>query len=163
MSSLQHLHALLALQMPMLPELMMTHNRGATLHSMLQPGSHLGPSSSNACNAADVEWYRQAFLKPGAATATINYYRYVSCGMVVQSWLMLLCWLYWQHHWLYWQHHWLYLLYWQHHWLYFLYWQHHWLYLLYWQHHWLYWLYWQHHWLYWQHLQHHWARLRHHS
>jgi hypothetical protein len=61
-------------QMPILAELLLTHSRGKVLLSMLQPGSPSGPVS-DACSAADREWYRQAFLKPGVATAAVNYYR----------------------------------------------------------------------------------------
>ena len=58
-------------QLPVLPERSLTRHRAGFIKRMLRrdlvtPGSF---------SPEDVEAYREAFLRPGAATATINYYR----------------------------------------------------------------------------------------
>lgn len=61
----------LLFQVPVLPELLLTMN-GAELVAWIFRGSLV---NRRAISGADLDRYRQAMLKPGAATAQLNYYR----------------------------------------------------------------------------------------
>ncbi|GFR47062.1 hypothetical protein Agub_g8748 [Astrephomene gubernaculifera] len=65
-------------QMPILPELLLTHSDAALLETLLL--GRAGPASprtSGAVTPGDVEVYKAALLQPGCATASLNYYRAV--------------------------------------------------------------------------------------
>lgn len=62
---------MLFFQAPRLPEWLLTRNRAAAIASAFRRGA----ARPNLFSAADLDVYREAFLRPGAATATINYYR----------------------------------------------------------------------------------------
>ncbi|GIL81432.1 hypothetical protein Vretimale_992 [Volvox reticuliferus] len=63
---------ILMFQMPIVPELVLTHHDA----KLLELRSHLfAPCRRGALTAADVELYKAALLQPGAATASLNYYR----------------------------------------------------------------------------------------
>lgn len=58
-------------QLPWLPERSLTRHRAGYLKMMLRRD----PATPGAFTPEEIEAYREAFLRPGAATATINYYR----------------------------------------------------------------------------------------
>lgn len=58
-------------QLPLLPERSLTRHRAGFLKRMLRRD----PTTPRAFTPEEIEAYREAFLRPGAATATINYYR----------------------------------------------------------------------------------------
>ena len=58
-------------QLPFLPERSLTRHRAGFLKRMLRRD----PVTPGAFTPEVIEAYREAFLSPGAATATINYYR----------------------------------------------------------------------------------------
>lgn len=58
-------------QLPFLPERSLTRHRAGFLKGMLRRD----PVTSGAFSPEEIEAYREAFLRPGAATAAINYYR----------------------------------------------------------------------------------------
>ncbi len=58
-------------QLPWLPERSLTRHRAGFIKMMLRRD----PSTPGAFSPEEVEAYREAFLRPGAATATISYYR----------------------------------------------------------------------------------------
>ena len=66
-----------------LPELFYTHNNAAVLDGVFRgvvPGGlfaepFVGCLNPNAMNSDDVNWYRVAMVKEGAARAMLNYYR----------------------------------------------------------------------------------------
>lgn len=58
-------------QLPWLPERSLTRHRAGFLKRMLRRD----PATPGAFAPEEIEAYRAAFLRPGAATATINYYR----------------------------------------------------------------------------------------
>lgn len=58
-------------QLPWLPERSLTRHRASFIKMMLRRD----PATPGAFPPEEVEAYREAFLQPGAATATINYYR----------------------------------------------------------------------------------------
>lgn len=62
---------ILLFQLPLLPELLLTVNR-AELVARIFRGSLV---NRRAISRADLDRYREAMLKPGAATAQLNYYR----------------------------------------------------------------------------------------
>jgi pimeloyl-ACP methyl ester carboxylesterase len=58
-------------QLPWLPERSLTRHRAGFLKMMLRRD----PATPGAFSPEEIEAYREAFLRPGAATAAINYYR----------------------------------------------------------------------------------------
>lgn len=58
-------------QLPWLPERSLTRHRAGFLKMMLRRD----PVAPGAFSPEEIEAYREAFLRPGAATAAINYYR----------------------------------------------------------------------------------------
>lgn len=58
-------------QLPWLPERSLTRRRAGFLKMMLRRD----PATPGAFSPEEIEAYREAFLQPGAATATVNYYR----------------------------------------------------------------------------------------
>ncbi|EJN58469.1 alpha/beta fold hydrolase [Halogranum rubrum] len=60
-------------QLPWLPEWLLTRRDCAAFDEILREGA----STPDAFSDADVERYKEAFSKPGAATSAINYYRSV--------------------------------------------------------------------------------------
>jgi len=58
-------------QLPFLPERSLLRHRAGFLKVMLRRD----PSTPGAFSPEEIEAYREAFLRPGAATAAINYYR----------------------------------------------------------------------------------------
>jgi len=58
-------------QLPWLPERSLTRRRAGFLKMMLKRD----PATPGAFTPEEIEAYREAFLRPGAATAAINYYR----------------------------------------------------------------------------------------
>jgi pimeloyl-ACP methyl ester carboxylesterase len=58
-------------QLPWLPERSLTRHRAGFLKRMLRRD----PATPGAFSPEEIEAYREAFLRPGAATATVNYYR----------------------------------------------------------------------------------------
>lgn len=62
---------MLAMQIPHLPEWLLTRNDAAAVASALRRGAHRG----SVFAPGDLEVYRRAMLRPGAAAAAINYYR----------------------------------------------------------------------------------------
>lgn len=67
---------ILLFQLPLLPELLLTVN-GAELVARIFRGSLV---NRRAITHNDLDCYRQAMLKPGAATAQLNYYRSIFGG-----------------------------------------------------------------------------------
>jgi hypothetical protein len=61
-------------QAPLIPELQLTANDAEALGPVFtqQPA---GVRNAGALREQDVDWFRAAFCQPGAATATLNYYR----------------------------------------------------------------------------------------
>eukprot|EP00200_Dunaliella_tertiolecta_P004387 CAMPEP_0202355428 /NCGR_PEP_ID=MMETSP1126-20121109/10328_1 /ASSEMBLY_ACC=CAM_ASM_000457 /TAXON_ID=3047 /ORGANISM="Dunaliella tertiolecta, Strain CCMP1320" /LENGTH=366 /DNA_ID=CAMNT_0048948045 /DNA_START=775 /DNA_END=1875 /DNA_ORIENTATION=- len=66
---------ILLFQAPLIPEQGFKANDFKQLAMVLKPGTPYGPVSSTAMSSKDIEWYKHAFGKKGAATATVNYYR----------------------------------------------------------------------------------------
>jgi pimeloyl-ACP methyl ester carboxylesterase len=62
---------MLFMMAPRLPEWLLTRNEAAAVAGALRRGAH--PAST--FSADDLAVYRRAMLRPGAATATLNYYR----------------------------------------------------------------------------------------
>lgn len=62
-------------QAPAIPELVFLNNDCAAVNKMFAPGSGGSPCAEDAFSPEDVAWYRAALQKPGAAGATLNYYR----------------------------------------------------------------------------------------
>lgn len=58
-------------QLPWLPERSLTRHRAGFIKMMLRRD----PATPGAFPPEEIEAYREAFLRPGAATAAINYYR----------------------------------------------------------------------------------------
>lgn len=58
-------------QLPFLPERSLSRHRAGFLKGMLRRD----PVTPGAFSPEEIEAYREAFLRPGAATAAINYYR----------------------------------------------------------------------------------------
>jgi epoxide hydrolase 4 len=58
-------------QLPWLPEALLRRRRAAALARLFRTD----PARPGAFTDEDIERYREAFLRPGAATAAINYYR----------------------------------------------------------------------------------------
>ena len=58
-------------QLPWLPERSLTRRRAGFLKGMLRRD----PVTPGAFSPEEIEAYREAFLRPGAATAAVNYYR----------------------------------------------------------------------------------------
>ena len=61
----------LAFQLPWLPERLLTLGRGRAVGSMFRESA----TNPDAFTDADIDRYREAFCRPGAARAAINYYR----------------------------------------------------------------------------------------
>ena len=68
-------------QLPFLPELLIQLNDYQALEQAFKGMA----KNKNAFTAADIEAYKNAFAKPGALTAAINYYRNVLQGSSLQS------------------------------------------------------------------------------
>ena len=62
---------MLFFQAPRLPEWALTRNRAAAVANAFRRAA----ASPDAFSDADLDVYREAMLRPGAATATLNYYR----------------------------------------------------------------------------------------
>jgi pimeloyl-ACP methyl ester carboxylesterase len=62
---------MLLFQLPWLPERLLTGGNGRRIGRMFRRSAH----APQAFDDADVEVYRQNVLRPGAATAMVNYYR----------------------------------------------------------------------------------------
>lgn len=62
---------MLFFQLPWLPELVMSRGRAAAVAA----GFRRAAVRRDAFTEADLEVYREAFLRPGAARCTLNYYR----------------------------------------------------------------------------------------
>ena len=60
-------------QLPWLPEWLLTRHRASAVARALRGGSHV----RSAWPREEIEIYRQAFLRPGAARAALGYYRAV--------------------------------------------------------------------------------------
>lgn len=58
-------------QLPFLPERSLTRHRAGFLARMLRRD----PATAGAFSPEEIEAYREAFLRPGVATAAVNYYR----------------------------------------------------------------------------------------
>ena len=58
-------------QLPFFPERSLTRRRAGFLKGMLRHD----PATPGAFSPEEIEAYREAFLRPGAATAAVNYYR----------------------------------------------------------------------------------------
>ncbi|HRY44129.1 MAG TPA: alpha/beta hydrolase [Thermoanaerobaculia bacterium] len=62
---------MLFFQLPWLPERSLTRHRASFIRMMLRRD----PATPAAFTPEEIEAYREAFLRPGAATAAVNYYR----------------------------------------------------------------------------------------
>ncbi|KAF5836583.1 Alpha/Beta hydrolase protein [Dunaliella salina] len=65
----------LSFQAPVIPELSLRRQDYKLLAVILKPGTSFGPVSPTAMSSMDIELYKHAFEKKGAATAALNYYR----------------------------------------------------------------------------------------
>lgn len=76
MNNAQYVRSLymLTFQAPWLPEKTFTIGN-ASIMSKAFVDSPMGVRNAGAFTDQDLSWYRQAFCQPGAATATLNYYR----------------------------------------------------------------------------------------
>jgi len=59
-------------QLPRLPEVALTRDHAAAIGAIFREAAQRAPEE---INESDIQGYRDAFLKPGVATAALNYYR----------------------------------------------------------------------------------------
>jgi hypothetical protein len=65
----------LFLQAVGLAEKLLTNNNGAIMEAMFKAGSEFAMKNPGVISNDEVAWFKAAITKPGAATATLNYYR----------------------------------------------------------------------------------------